>query len=159
MILILEKNRAVQTRPPISKCVLGLTRPKGRNRLNLTTTRRRIMSKMNRTERNRRIEQFLTDRGDLPKKLHSFEAELLFFKGKFFLAVPGVELEITQRQAQLINVMTLDFIMKLDCHELGEPFYGKDLAERMHQAFEDNQKGDMAKGVRAALAVLDQSGT
>ena len=116
------------------------------------------MSKMNRTERNRRIEQILTDRGDLPKRLHGFEAELHFFKGKFYLVAPNIELEITQRQAQLIDVTTLSFFIKLDCHELGEPIYGKDLAERMHQAFEDNQKGNMRKGVRAALAVLGQSG-
>lgn len=96
---------------------------------------------------------------NIAQNLATFETELLVLDGRFYLVGRGVEVEITRHQAQTIYVYGPDFIIALDCHELDERIFGKKLAERMHQAFEERQRADFHAGVQAALALLkDQPG-
>lgn len=89
-----------------------------------------------------------------PVVFETLEAQLVLRDDHFFLVARGVEVEITRRQAQTISVVSSGFILDLDCHRLDERIFGKELAERMHQAFEERQRDDFNGAVRAAIAIL-----
>lgn len=88
------------------------------------------------------------------------ESNLFIQEGRFYLGCRGgVQVEVTQHQAQMIQAHSPSFIIELDCHRLDERVFGKDLVKRMHQAFEERQRDDFRAGVCAAIALLeDQPG-
>ena len=89
-----------------------------------------------------------------PVVFETLEARLVLHDGRFFLVARGIEVEITRGQAQLISIGSSGFMIDLDCHRLDTRIYGKELAERMHQAFEERQHDDFSGAVRAAIVLL-----